>query len=131
MLARAPSAQQQALRDYGKHLGIAFQLVDDALDYSAESEQLGKNVGDDLAEGKPTLPLIYAMEKGSAAQRDMIRDAIEKGSAEKFDQIHQAIEECGALDYTMAQAQENSDRAKHALDAIKASEFKQALQFTA
>ncbi len=131
MLAQAPEAEQLAMRDYGKHLGIAFQLVDDALDYSAESERLGKNVGDDLAEGKPTLPLIYAMEHGSAAQRDMIRGAIENGSAEKFEQIHHAIQTTGALDYTLAQAQANAARAKQALDIIADSEFRQALQFIA
>ncbi len=131
MLVQAPEAEQRAMRDYGKHLGIAFQLVDDALDYSAESERLGKNVGDDLAEGKPTLPLIYAMEHGSDAQRDMIRDAIEKGSAEKFDEIHQAIKTSGALDYTLAQAQANAVQAKQALETLGASEFRQALQFIA
>ncbi len=131
MLAAAPASRQDSLRDYGKHLGIAFQLVDDALDYSAESDALGKNVGDDLAEGKPTLPLIYAMENGSAKQRDLIRAAIEQGSAERFDDINRAIEETGALRYTIGRAHEHAGRAKQAIVELDDSSHRQALLFIA
>ena len=131
LLARAPEPRQQALRDYGKHLGIAFQLVDDALDYSADSEELGKNVGDDLAEGKPTLPLIHAMEHGSRSQRELIRDAIEHGSAERFDQINQAIRDTGALQYTLERAHHHADSAKQAIASIEPGEYRQALLFIA
>ena len=131
MLAQAPESTQQALREYGKHLGIAFQLVDDALDYSAESDELGKNVGDDLAEGKPTLPLIHAMEQGSDSQRALIRDAIEKGSGENFEKISQAIQDTGALAYTIDKARAHAQKARQQIAPIDASEFKQALLFIA
>ena len=131
MLAAAPASRRDSLNAYGKHLGIAFQLVDDALDYSAESDALGKNVGDDLAEGKPTLPLIYAMENGSADQRDLIRHAIEQGSAERFDEINQAIEETGALRYTIERAHEHAERAKREIAALDDNEHRQALLFIA
>ena len=130
-LGGADAAIEQLLQAYGKHLGIAFQLVDDALDYSAESNQLGKNVGDDLAEGKPTLPLIYAMEHGDAAQRSLIRSAIEQGSADNFDAIHQAIWDTGALQYTLDQAQAQADQAKQAIAALADNEYRQALMFLA
>ena len=131
MLASAPADQQQSLREYGKHLGIAFQLVDDALDYTAESEELGKNVGDDLAEGKPTLPLIYAMEHGSDGQSALIRDAIEQGSAERFDEINQAIQDTGALQYTLDRAQAHAATAKQAIAGLKHSDYRQAMLFIA
>ena len=131
MLAQAPESQQQALQDYGKHLGIAFQLVDDALDYSADSDKLGKNVGDDLAEGKPTLPLIYAMQNGSVTQRELIRGAIEQGSAERFDEINQAIRDTGALQYTLDRAQDHAASAKLAIAGLEPGEYRQALLFIA
>ena len=131
MLAQAPQPRLRALRDYGKHLGIAFQLVDDALDYSADSEQLGKNVGDDLAEGKPTLPLIYAMENGNQSQRELIRGAIEQGSAERFDEINQAIVGTGALQYTLERARDHADSAKKAIASLEPGEYRQALLFIA
>ncbi len=130
-LSGADHATEQALQTYGRHLGVAFQLVDDALDYSAESEELGKNVGDDLAEGKPTLPLIHAMQQGNDAQRKMIREAIETGSAEHFDEIRRAIIETGALDYTLAQAQAEANAAKQAIDNLSASDYKSGLIFLA
>jgi len=131
MLAGVDTATEQALKNYGKHLGIAFQLVDDALDYSAQSEQLGKNVGDDLAEGKPTLPLIHALQKGNAAQQTMIREAIENGSNQDFEAISKAIEETGALKYTLDQAQTQADMAKQAIAGLDDSVYTQALTYLA
>ncbi len=116
---------------YGKHLGIAFQLVDDALDFEADSEELGKNVGDDLAEGKPTLPLIYAMQHGNEQQRQMIRLAIEQGGLEQIEEITQAIRDTGALDYTHQQAIAHADKAKAAIADLPASEARSALMFLA
>jgi octaprenyl-diphosphate synthase len=131
LLGKVGDAQEQALQDYGKHLGIAFQLIDDALDYSAQSEELGKNVGDDLAEGKPTLPLIRAMEVGDASQKKLIRDAIESGRIEHFDDINRVINETGALQYTLEQAQAEAAAAKNAIATLGDSEYRQALMFLA
>ena len=131
LLGKVGDAQEQALQAYGKHLGIAFQLIDDALDYSAQSEELGKNVGDDLAEGKPTLPLIRAMEVGDASQKKLIRDAIESGRSERFDDINRVINETGALQYTLEQAQAEAAAAKNAIATLGDSEYRQALMFLA
>ncbi len=122
---------QQALADYGKHLGIAFQLIDDALDYEADSDELGKNVGDDLAEGKPTLPLIRALEQGTPEQQALIRQAIENGGLEHIDAITQAIRDTGALDYTHRQAIEHADRAQAALAPLPDTPARAALAFIA
>jgi octaprenyl-diphosphate synthase len=118
---------EAAMIAYGQNLGTAFQLVDDALDYDASPEELGKNLGDDLAEGKPTLPLIYAMEKGTDAERDMIRGAIEAGGLDRLDEIQAVVESTGALQYTAARAQEAADKAIEALAGIPDSDYKQAL----
>ncbi|MFT7556888.1 MAG: octaprenyl-diphosphate synthase [Planctomycetota bacterium] len=131
MISGSGEPVEQALSAYGKHLGIAFQLVDDALDYSAESDELGKNVGDDLAEGKPTLPLIHAMANGTAAQKTLIRNAIENGSSADFDEINEAIKSSGALDYTLAQAQLQADQAKAAIADLPDGDYRQALLFLA
>jgi octaprenyl-diphosphate synthase len=131
LLGGVETEQELALKTYGKHLGVAFQLIDDALDYSAQSEELGKNVGDDLAEGKPTLPLIRALEVGNAEQKALIREAIETGQAEQFDAINQAINELGALQYTIDRAHFEAAQAKQSLDCLEESEFKQALIFLA
>lgn len=131
MLGEVGEDREHALQKYGKHLGTAFQLVDDALDYSAQSAELGKNVGDDLAEGKPTLPLIYALDNGSAAQRKLIRQAIEQSSAKHFEQITAVIIETGALQYTMDQARAHADEAKRKIACLDEGEYKQALVFLA
>ena len=131
LLGKVDAAQERALQDYGKHLGIAFQLIDDALDYSAQSEELGKNVGDDLAEGKPTLPLIRAMELGDAAQQRLLRDAIESGRIERFDEINGIINDTGALRYTLDQAQSEAAAAKSAIAGLDDSVYRQALMFLA
>jgi octaprenyl-diphosphate synthase len=121
------AAQRQAMRHYGIHLGTAFQLVDDVLDYSASPEQIGKNIGDDLAEGKPTLPLIYAMRNGSAEQAAFIRHAIENGGRDTIAQVIQAIESTGAIAYTAGAAQRETEKAMAALEAIPSSPYKDAM----
>jgi octaprenyl-diphosphate synthase len=119
---------EKAMQDYGKYLGTAFQLVDDILDYAADSEDMGKNVGDDLAEGKPTLPLLYAMWHGNESQSAMIKEAIETGNGmDKFELIMQAMQQTGALDYTKQQALDAADKAITALEALPESPYKQAL----
>ncbi|MGD9386809.1 MAG: octaprenyl diphosphate synthase [Gammaproteobacteria bacterium] len=127
ILADADPATEAALADYGMRLGIAFQLVDDALDYGGAADAMGKNIGDDLAEGKPTLPLIRAMEQGSPAERELIRAAIEQGGLEELEAIHSAIESTGALHYTARLAREQAEAAVEALDALPRSEFRDAL----
>jgi octaprenyl-diphosphate synthase len=127
VLADRDPADEEAMITYGKSLGTAFQLVDDALDYNASANELGKNIGDDLAEGKPTLPLIYAMEKGSAADRDLIRQVIMDGGLEHLDEITQIIEKTGALQYTADRAQEAADTAIVALSGIPDTDYKKAL----
>ncbi len=131
ILGGADEECELALQAYGRHLGTAFQLVDDALDYAAESDELGKNVGDDLAEGKPTLPLIHALNHGDAAQREMIREAIELGSAARFDEIRAAIDDTGALRYTLEQARGEAGKAKQALGCLEPGEYRRALSFLA
>ncbi|MBF0255061.1 MAG: octaprenyl diphosphate synthase [Gammaproteobacteria bacterium] len=127
VIAGLDKAGEQALADYGLHLGIAFQLVDDALDYSAKSEDLGKNLGDDLAEGKPTLPLIRAMAQGSAEQAKLIRSAIENGGLEQIDEIMAIIESTDAIQYTARLAQAEAELAKQALSQLPPSPHREAL----
>jgi octaprenyl-diphosphate synthase len=127
ILARQNDAIEQALATYGRHSGQAFQLVDDALDYDANPEVLGKNIGDDLAEGKPTLPLIYAMAHGSAAERHMIREAIETGGTRNLTSIQLAIETSGGLRYTAERARNEVEIAIAALDPLPPSKFRDAL----
>ncbi len=127
VLAERDPADEDAMVCYGQNLGTAFQLIDDALDYDAAPEELGKNLGDDLAEGKPTLPLIYAMENCSASERKMIRAAIEAGGLDKMEEIHDVIEKTGALQYTATCAQEAADIAINAIAGIPDSVYKQAM----
>ncbi len=119
---------EQPLILYGRHVGQAFQLIDDALDYGATTQELGKNIGDDLSEGKPTLPLIYAMKNGSAAERHMIREAIETGGTQNLTSIQLAIETSGGLRYTAERAQQEAELAMRALDALADTPFKEALR---
>ncbi len=128
IVANAPAAQEQALARYGKHLGTAFQLVDDVLDYRASPEELGKNLGDDLAEGKPTLPLIYALKHGNTEQQTLIRNAIENGGLDTIDQITQTIESTGGLEYTARLAREQTDLAIKALAELPDSAHVTALR---
>ena len=127
VLAGAPAEQAEALRTYGDNLGIAFQLVDDLLDYRGDAETLGKNVGDDLAEGKPTLPLIATMRDGTPEQAALVRQAIQKGGIEDLVAISAAVEASGALDYTAKLAQDYAQRAINCLDPIPASGYRDAL----
>ncbi|WP_158966653.1 octaprenyl diphosphate synthase [Paraglaciecola sp. L3A3] len=119
---------EMAMQDYGKYLGTAFQLVDDILDYAADAEEMGKNVGDDLAEGKPTLPLLYAMWHGSEAQSAQIKQAIESGNGmQNFAEIMTAMQQTGALEYTKKQAILASEQAIQALSLLPESNYKDAL----
>lgn len=127
VLADRDPGDEAAMICYGQNLGTAFQLVDDALDYDASPEELGKNLGDDLAEGKPTLPLIYAMENGTDAEKKMIRHAIEEGGLDKLDDIQAVVESTGALEYTAARAREAADMAINALADVPDSDYKQAM----
>lgn len=117
-----------AMRNYGRYLGTAFQLTDDLLDYTSNADELGKNIGDDLAEGKPTLPLLHAMHHGTPEQSEMIRIAIEKGGElDKLDPILDAMHSSGAFDYTANKAHQEAEKAVKALVPVAESEFKQAL----
>ena len=127
ILAELGEETQQHLVEYGRHLGLAFQLVDDALDYDATTEELGKNIGDDLAEGKPTLPLIYAMDQGSAAERHMIREAIETGGTQNLTSIQLAIETSGGLQYTAERARGEAQAAVEKLEILPESKYKDGL----
>lgn len=127
VLAQVDAASEQAVARYGMHLGTAFQLVDDVLDYSGEEQETGKNLGDDLSEGKPTLPLIYAMQHGDASQVAVVRQAIEQGDIECFSDVLRVIKQTGALEYTRAQAQREADAACAELVVVADSAYKQSL----
>ncbi|WP_041600514.1 polyprenyl synthetase family protein [Halothiobacillus neapolitanus] len=127
VLEGQPEEVEAALTAYGLHLGTAFQLIDDVLDYTGDEAHTGKHVGDDLAEGKPTLPLIIAMQRGDEATVAMIRRAITEQDARDIEAICSAIEHTGALAYTAHRAQAEADRAKQAIAAVPDSPFKEAL----
>jgi len=127
VIAGSNPQTEQALATYGMHLGTAFQLVDDVLDYSASAEAMGKNIGDDLAEGKPTLPLIYVMRQGSPEQAALVREAIETGGLEKLQEVSAAVVSSGAIAYTSHAARGEADRAVEAIRDLPASEYKTAL----
>jgi octaprenyl-diphosphate synthase len=127
VLAGQPQDVELALASYGMHLGTAFQLIDDVLDYSASSEEMGKNVGDDLAEGKPTLPLIYVMRNGSKEQAEMVRQAIEDGGHDLIEPVTAAIHDTGAIAYTEQVARDEANRAIAAIESMPASPYKEAL----
>lgn len=127
VLGEQPADTEQAMADYGMHLGTAFQLIDDALDYNASAREIGKNIGDDLAEGKPTLPLIHAMRHGTPGQIAIIREAIEHGGLEHIDAVLEAIETTNAITYTVNSAQKEADRAIKALTVLPASPYRDAL----
>ncbi|SFC27579.1 octaprenyl-diphosphate synthase [Marinospirillum celere] len=127
VLAQASEEQQLAMRDYGKNLGMAFQLIDDLLDYEGDAATMGKNVGDDLAEGKPTLPLIYAMQQGSEAEAKLIRKAIRKGGLEYLEPVMSIVQRTGALDYTREQAAACSEAAKRNLELLPDSDYRSTL----
>ncbi|ACQ93977.1 Trans-hexaprenyltranstransferase [Tolumonas auensis DSM 9187] len=129
ILANQPAHIEQALRDYGKYLGTAFQLIDDVMDYSSSSETMGKNVGDDLSEGKPTLPLIYAMVQGTPEQKKRIEQAItERDGMEYLDEILDILQQTHALEYTVTRAEQEARKAIDALSVLPDSDYKTALQ---
>ena len=127
IVSDSPVDTEAALAAYGLHLGMAFQMIDDALDYGSSGEDIGKNLGDDLAEGKPTLPLIRAIELSPADTRDMLRGVIEKGGAEHIDEVIAAIESTDAIAYTARLAEQEAERAKTALSALPESGYRDAL----
>ena len=128
VIAKQDEATELAMLNYGKHLGTAFQLVDDIMDYTADAQEMGKNVGDDLAEGKPTLPLLYAMAHGNEQQKMMIRNAIEHGDGmEHLEDILSAMKQTGSLVYTQKKAEQEADKAINAIAMLPESEHKQAL----
>lgn len=123
----SPREIEDALGEYGMHLGTAFQIIDDVLDYSGDTDLIGKNVGDDLAEGKPTLPLLFAMKHGTAEESAVIRKAIQEGDASNFQQILEIVQRTGALDHAHRQAEAESSLAQAALTALPSSQHKEAL----
>jgi octaprenyl-diphosphate synthase len=127
IISQARPEVEDSLARFGRHLGTAFQLIDDVLDYSGDHAQTGKNLGDDLAEGKPTLPLIHAMRNGTAAQTRLVRAAIEQGGLDEFQPVLAAIHEAGALEYTRRQATEESRRAMEAVADIPHSSYRDSL----
>lgn len=126
IVAGAPASLIEAAAAYGRHVGTAFQLIDDVLDYSGDVHALGKNVGDDLREGKPTLPLIRVMEVGTPPQRELVRQAIVSGEGD-FTAVARAIHDTDALDYTRRAAAAEADIARNALDAYPVSVYKESL----
>lgn len=127
ILSKVDERSEQAVAQYGVHLGTAFQLIDDVLDYSGDAQEIGKNLGDDLAEGKPTLPLIYAMQHGTQAQAALVRMAIEQGDIALFDDVLKVVQQTGALEYTRQQAQRESNSACAALAVLPDSPYKVSL----
>lgn len=127
LVGGASDAQIDAAGEYGRSLGTAFQLIDDVLDYAGDAAEIGKNLGDDLREGKPTLPLIWLMENGTLAQRQLVRSCIEHGDEEQFDAVLAAVSTSGALDYTRTQAEAAARRAAEAISGLPDSIYKSSL----
>jgi octaprenyl-diphosphate synthase len=127
VLSGASDPQRQALKAYGHHVGMAFQLVDDALDYTGDAATLGKNVGDDLAEGKPTLPLIHAMSKGTPAQAELIAQAIRTGDASQLPTILTVVQETGGITYTLERAKIEVAAALAQLETLPATSYSNAM----
>ena len=127
ILSNAGEEIEAALAQYGQHLGIAFQLIDDALDYKATSEELGKNLGDDLAEGKPTLPLIYAIQNGTPDEAAIVIAAIKNGNREVFNEVYAVVQRTNAITYTEEQADLQAQKAIDSLVILPESDYKNAL----
>ena len=127
VLSGANTVLQRALSDYGRHLGIAYQLIDDVLDYQSDPATRGKNLGDDLAEGKPTLPLIYALRHCAPDQAQLIREVIKNGGREGIESVMHTIESSGGLEYTARLAQTEADQALVALAALPVTPYRDAL----
>lgn len=128
VMSNQPTDVEEAMILYGRHLGTAFQLIDDVLDYTADAQQMGKNAGDDLAEGKPTLPLIHALQHGNSDEQAMIRDAIEQANGlPHLDSILATMNRLGSLDYTRDKAKQEADKAISALAMVPEGPYKDAL----
>jgi octaprenyl-diphosphate synthase len=127
IIAKATPAQRNHLKLFGHHLGLAFQLIDDVLDYEGDSEALGKNIGDDLAEGKPTLPLIYTMREGTTQQADIVAQAIREGGLNNLEAVIDAVKQTGALDYTNKCAHNHADLAIEQLHCLPEGIYKEAM----
>jgi len=127
VITDAPAEVEEACASYGRALGTAFQLIDDLLDYEGSTAELGKNIGDDLREGKPTLPLLVAMQRGTDEQAALIRQAIEQGEVERMPQIVEIVKATGALDATREAAQAQADQAQRCLQVLPDSEWREAL----
>lgn len=127
IISGANAEIETALAQYGQHLGIAFQLIDDALDYKASAEELGKNLGDDLAEGKPTLPLIYAIQNGTPEEAAIIVSAIKTGNRDVFNDVYAVVQRTQAITYTEQRADEEAQKAIDALNILSESDYKNAL----
>ncbi|MGR8930676.1 MAG: octaprenyl diphosphate synthase [Gammaproteobacteria bacterium] len=128
VISNSSAETEESLAIYGQQLGVAFQLIDDALDYKASTEELGKNLGDDLAEGKPTLPLIYAIAHGTPEQAEIITNAIRHGSREAFNDVYAVVKATNAIEYTEQCAEQAAQKAIAALDCLPSSDFKNALE---
>lgn len=126
-ISNVTPAQEQAMAEYGMRLGTAFQLIDDVLDLDGDSQRIGKNLGDDLAEGKPTLPLLYAMRNGNEQQRKMIRNAIEQGGLDELQGVIQAVHDTGALTHVVQLAKAEADAACAAITLLPDTKFKQTM----
>lgn len=131
LIAKRPDSDFEAMSKYGLHLGLAFQLVDDALDFMGNSDQLGKNIGDDLAEGKPTLPLIHALRNSASQNKEAIKQAIIHGEVQDLDTILCAIKEADSLNYTLLKAKEQTTLALNCLNALPPSVYREALKVLA
>lgn len=127
ILGRATDEVEAGLAAYGMHLGTAFQIIDDVLDYSGEEDEIGKHLGDDLAEGKPTLPLILVLQLGRPAQADLVRQALEQGGRESFADVLRTVNETGALEAAHAVAVDEAEKAKQALQPLPSSQYRDAL----
>ena len=127
IINNASAKDEAAMAEYGMRLGTAFQLIDDVLDLSGDSSDIGKNLGDDIAEGKPTLPLLYAMRKGNETQRALIRKAIEQGGLEDFSAIIQAVKDTGALDYVRDVAKNEAELACQAIAHLPRNQYREAM----
>lgn len=127
IIGGASAQDEAAMAEYGMRLGTAFQLIDDVLDFSGDSLEIGKNLGDDLAEGKPTMPLLYAMRHGNSEQANLVRHAIEQGGLDDLDRVMQTVKDTGALEYVKALAQREAEAGCRAISHLKASNHKEAL----
>ncbi len=131
LLVEAGPEQVSAMGRYGMHVGTAFQLIDDVLDYRGAPAEIGKNIGDDLAEGKPTLPLIHAMRAGSDAAAAVVRQAVEHGGRDDIEAVMDAVESSGAIAYTSTAAALEAEKALDALAAVERSPYREALEVLA